>query len=161
MDKNTAEKFKQRVSLNMAFFLTNYAVIAVGTFIVVVLLHPKMIIYSAIVYAMWKTHNVMVRDNIPMVIGGKDIGQYLTVEIRTKILYLLTLWVVIMYCLKPFLSAFIISSLIITSHAILRDPKQVESNRTKSIHSTYKDSDSDDENNSSGSEVMVERMDTV
>ena len=145
----------------MAFFLTNYAVIAFGTFIVVVLLHPKMIIYSAIVYAMWKTHNVMVRDNIPMVIGGKDIGQYLTVEIRTKILYLLTLWVVIMYCLKPFLSAFIISAVIITCHAILRDPKQVESNRTKTIHSTYKDSDSDDENNSSGSEVMVEKMDTV
>jgi hypothetical protein len=161
MDKNTLEKVKQRVGLNTAYFLTNYALIASGTCVVVVLLHPKMIFYSIIMYLLWKAHNVMVNDHIPLVVMGKDIGQYVTVEVRTKILYVFTLWVVVLYCLKPFLLATGLTCLMVISHALLRDPKQIETGRSMSY---YKDNDSDndidnDENDdSSGSEVIVEKM---
>ena len=45
------------------------------------------------------------------------------------------------------------------THAVMRDPKQVESGRGLAAH---KDNDSDDENDDSsgGSEVMVEKMDS-
>lgn len=158
MDKNTLEKVKQRVGLNTAYFLTNYSLIATGTFVVVVLLHPMMILYSVVVYFLWKVHNVMVNDNIPLVVMGKDIGQYVTVEMRTKILYFFTLWVVVFYCLKPFLLATGLTALMVTTHALMRDPKQIETGR--GVLSYCKDNDSDDDGNddSSGSEVMVEKM---
>jgi PRA1 family protein. len=160
LDKNTLEKVKQRVGLNTAYFLTNYTLIATGTFVVVVLLHPMMILCSVFVYLLWKVHNVMVNDNIPLVVMGKDIGQYLTVEMRTKILYFLTLWVVVFYCLIPFLLATGLTALMVMTHALLRDPKQIETGRG-TVSSYYKDNDSDDDDDvnddSSGSEVMVEK----
>lgn len=167
MDKNTLEKVRQRVGLNTAYFLTNYSLIAAGTCVVVVLLHPRMIFYSAVMYILWKMHNVMVRDNIPLIVMGKDMGRYLTVEVRTKILYFFTLWVVVFYCLIPFLLATGLTAFMVLSHALLRDPKQIESGRGIS---TYKDNDSDDDNDnyndngddgnddSSGSGVMVEKI---
>lgn len=162
MDKNTLEKVKQRVNLNTAYFLTNYSLIATGTFVVVVLLHPMMILYSVIVYFLWKMHNIMVKDNIPLLVMGKDMGQYVTVEMRTKILYFVTLWVVVFYCLIPFLLATGLTALMVITHALLRDPKQIETGR--SALSYCKDNDSDDDNDddgnddSSGSEVMVDKM---
>lgn len=159
MDKSTIEKVTQRVNLNIAYFLTNYALIAAGTCVVVILMHPIMIIFSTIVYAFWKVHSVMVKDSVPLIIMEKDVGQYLTVEVRTKILYIITLWVVACYCLTPFLLATSLTALMVFTHAVMRDPKQVESGRGLAAH---KDNDSDDENDDSsgGSEVMVEKMDS-
>lgn len=157
MDKSTVEKIRQRFDLNFAYFISNYALIAAGTCIVVILLHPKMIIYSCIVYAFWKAHNIMVKENIPLIVMEKDIGQYVSVEARTKILYAITCWVVVMYCLKPFLLASGLTLLMVATHAIMRDPKQIEN--AKSCIS-YKD-ESDDENYSSGSEVLVENFDST
>jgi hypothetical protein len=153
MDKYTAEKVKNRVDLNFAYFISNYALIAAGTYCVVILLHPKMIIYSAIVYFLWKIHNVTVENNTPLIVIGVDIGRYLNVEIRTKLLYVITLWVVAFICLRPFLLATGLTFLMVAAHAMMRDPKQIEGSRLMS----YKD-DSDD---SSGSEVMVEKIDSV
>ena len=170
IDKHTAEKVKQRVDLNFAYFMTNYALIAAGTTVVVILMHPKMIIYSAVVLSLWKIHNVVVEHNIPLVVMGNDVGRYpyLTVEVRTKLLYGITLWVVVVYCLRPFLLATGLTTLMVAAHAMMRDPKQLEGTRYTSITSSsssaaaavssYKDIDSDD---SSGSEVIVEKIDSV
>ena len=159
MDKSTVEKVRQRMNLNIAYFLTNYALIAAGTCVVVILMHPRMIIFSSIVYALWKLHNVMVKDNVPLIVMEKDVGKYLTVEVRTKILYAITLWVTVFYCLRPSLLATSLTLTLTLSHAVMRDPKQFGSGR---VLETNKDNYSDDENDdSSGSEVMVEKMDTV
>lgn len=165
IDKHTAEKVKQRVDLNFAYFMTNYALIAAGTTVVVILMHPKMIIYSAVVLSLWKIHNVVVEHNIPLVVMGNriDVGRYpyLTVEVRTKLLYGITLWVVVLYCLRPFLLATGLTTLMVAAHAMMRDPKQLEGTRystTAAAVSSYKDIDSDD---SSGSEVIVEKIDSV
>jgi hypothetical protein len=160
MDKSTVEKIKQRVNLNIAYFLTNYALIAAVICAMISLMHPKMIIYSAIVCAFWKVHNIMVQASIALIVMDKDIGRFLPVEVRTKILYAITLWVTMFYCLTPFLLATSLTLTLTLSHAVMRDPKQVESGR---VLDTYKGNDSEEDNDdSSGSEVMVEKTgDTV
>lgn len=149
-DKNTAEKFKQRIDLNFSLFISNYVAITAGTSFIVILLHPKMVIYCGILYALWKIHNAIAKESIPLVVMNQDIGKYLTIEIRTRALYLMTIWVVVAYCLQPFLTALILSFLMVIVHAVMRDPKQVECGMR-----SYRGNDSDDENDSSGSEVMV------
>mmetsp|Transcript_19779 Transcript_19779/g.22911 ORF Transcript_19779/g.22911 Transcript_19779/m.22911 type:complete len:242 (+) Transcript_19779:120-845(+) len=158
-DKTTAEKVTQRMSLNFAYFLSNYAMIFVMVFVIITLLHPAMIIYSGIVCFLWKAHNVMVKSNIPLVVMEKDIGKYITVDVRTKILYLITLWVVIAYCFKPFIIVVSLTGLLVLSHAFMRDPKHIESSRHYSDDDSIQSSG--DEGGSSGSEVVVNKSDAV
>ena len=156
LDKNTAEKVSQRVSLNFSYFLSNYALIFIGTCIIVTLMHPGMIIYSCIVYLLWKGHTMMVKNNTQLVLMEKDIGQYITVELRTRILYLITAWVVIAYCFIPFVTVVSLTTLLVSFHAFMRDPKHIEANR----HYTD-DNSSGSEADSCGSEVVVETSDAV
>mmetsp|Transcript_20877 Transcript_20877/g.30577 ORF Transcript_20877/g.30577 Transcript_20877/m.30577 type:complete len:233 (-) Transcript_20877:73-771(-) len=151
MDKNSAEKISQRIYLNFTYFLTNYAFIAAGTCIIIILLHPRTIIYSIIVCALWKMHDMTEQQNTPLILMNRDVGQYITVELRTRLLYAITLYVVVLHCLKPVITAVGLTGLMIFSHALLRDPKQIEHG------SSYMDDESsDDDCDSSGSEVMVE-----
>lgn len=158
IDKYTAEKVSQRVSLNFAYFISNYAMIFVGTCIIVTLMHPAMIIYSFIVYLLWKGHTIMVANNTPLVIMDKDLGKYITVEMRTRILYMVTAWVVLAYCFKPFISVVGLTSLLVLCHAFMRDPKHIDVvNRSNGVD----DGGSSDDDDSSGSEVVVEKMNEV
>ena len=159
-DKETSEKISQRIKLNTSYFLSNYVLIAVGTCIVVTLLHPIMIMFIVMMYILWKTHAIMVEANIPIVIMGKDLTHVLTPQVRTHVMNILTLLVVIVYCLKPFLTAVGLSGLIILSHAIMRDPKQIET--AAALIKKYGADDSDgSEGTDSGSEVLVEKSDAV
>ena len=156
-DKNTSEKFKRRIDLNFSFFITNYAAITAGTSFIVILLHPKMVIYCGVLYMLWKIHSIIAKESILLVFMNQNIGKYLTIEIRTRALYLMTIWVVVVYCLQPVLTALTLSLLMVLVHAVMRDPKQVE-NGFVSVGGkmrSYRENDSDDGNDSSGSEVMV------
>lgn len=166
LDKHTLEKIKQRVDLNFAFFLSNYALIAAGTFVVLILLHPKMIVFSLIVFGLWKLHATIIQHSIPLVVMGRDIGvhPYLTVDRRVKLLYGITAWVVVVYCLRPFLLATTLTVAMVVTHAVLRDPKQIEGARYTSVGRGRGDSDDDDDSggsSSSGSEVLVDNIDSV
>ncbi len=99
----------------------------------------------------------MVKESIPLTVMGTDIGSFLTVEKRTKVLYILTMLVVYKTCLRPLLVASSLTGLIVITHAIMRDPKQVDLSDVGRATRFSKDGyDSDDENDSSsGSEVMV------
>jgi hypothetical protein len=156
MDKNTAEKISQRISLNFAYFISNYAMIFIGTCIIVTLMHPGMIIYSSIVYCLWKGHKMMVENCTPIIVKGKDIGQYITVEMRTRVLYLITAWVVIVHCFRPFIIVVGLTGLLVMVHAFMRDPKHIELNKNFSD-----DNSSGDEADSCGSEVVIEKSDAV
>jgi len=156
LDKNTKEKVQQRIKLNFAYFLTNYALIASGTSVVITLMHPIMIMFIGIMFLLWKTHDVIVQHDIPMEVMGLNLGEHLSVANRTRILYTVTAAVVIVFCLIPLLMAVTISGLIIVSHAVMRDPKQVESGN--SFKRGVFDSDEDTD---SGSEVMVEKSDVA
>jgi len=154
-DKNTTEKIQQRIKLNFAYFLTNYALIAFGTSIVITLLHPIMIMFIGIIFLLWKIHHVIVQHDIPMEVLGIDLGQHLSVVNRTRILYTVTGAVVITNCLIPFLMAITISGFLIISHAIMRDPKQIESGNS------FKRGSVDSDDSDSSSEVLVEKSDAV
>ena len=157
IDKDTAEKVAQRMTLNLAYFISNYAMLFIGTCIIVILMHPGMIIYSLSVYLLWKGHEKMVKENTPLVIMDKDLGQYITVEVRTRILYVITAWVVIMFCFQPFITVVGISGILILSHAFMRDPKHIEGCTTTHYAEDFGSGDSD----STGSGVVIEKSDAV
>ena len=85
-DKNTAEKVSQRLTLNFNYFISNYAMIFAGTCVIVTLMHPGMIIYSALVYFLWQGHKAMIDSRTRLILMEKDIGNYITVERREKVL---------------------------------------------------------------------------
>ena len=155
-DKATSEKVFQRINLNFSFFLTNYALVTFGTALVVTLMHPIMIMYVGIVWLLWSTHFLMVQHNIPLVVLDQDLGNYFTVEMRSTALWLISMVVVVCYCLLPFLMVVGVSALIILTHAIMRDPKHIEN--TKSFRRFSEDSD---EETSSTEEVMVNKADLI
>lgn len=155
-DKNTAEKISQRVSLNFNYFISNYAMIFVGTCVIVVLMHPGMIIYSTLVYALWNVHNSMIDNNTKFVVLEKNLGEYITVESRTRILYLITGWVIASKCFKPFLTVLVLTSLLVFSHAFMRDPKHIDSHRFYTD-----DAISSDDVDSCESAVVVDKTDAM
>lgn len=97
----------------------------------------------------------------------QDVTKYIpSIDTRTKILYGLTFWVVLYHCLRPFCTIVGLTSLMVIFHAIMRDPKQVESTSIQIVagghYGKYKsgkhhDKDDDDEhgNDSEDSGIIV------
>lgn len=133
-------------------------------------MHPAMIIYSTIVYLLWKGHQTMIDNNnhtldfFRIEIKNKvyNLNDYITVEWRTRILYVLTLWVIICYCLNPLLIVIGLTGVLVLSHALMRDPKHIDASSRFYLDgggsSGRRGSDGED---SEGSEVIVEKMDAV
>lgn len=158
-DKNTREKVSLRIRLNFAYFLSNYALIGTSVIVIVTLMHPIMIAWVLTIWLMWKIHAVMVESHMPLVVFGYDVGHVITVEIRAFILYLLSLVVTIVYCLVPLLCCFGISAIIILTHSIMRDIQHIEGDG--SVYGRQKYRERDEENDDSGEEVIVEKVDAL
>jgi hypothetical protein len=165
-DKNTPEKIKSRVRLNCAYFLSNYALLAAMTGLVVALMHPTMVFFVGIVYGLWSLHSFLIRNQL--VVFGVAIHALLNVQQRFYLLFVITSLVVIIYCLAPTLVFLVISGLLILTHALLRDPQDVSSASDQfggvvGAGGSAHDSDEDLEGGgnssggSSGSEVVVDR----
>lgn len=156
VDKTTPEKIRSRVKLNFAFFVSNYALVAAMVALVIALMHPGMVFFVAIVYSLWQMHAFLIRNQFNLF--GVDVHSLLTIKQRFYVLFTITSLVVLWKCLTPTLMFLTISSLLIMSHALLRDPKDVEA-----FSNDRQDSDDDDieggGDNSSGSSsaVLVER----
>mmetsp|Transcript_59244 Transcript_59244/g.176052 ORF Transcript_59244/g.176052 Transcript_59244/m.176052 type:complete len:236 (-) Transcript_59244:210-917(-) len=159
-DKTAPEKLWTRLRLNFAFFLTNYALVFFGTALVVALMHPSMILYVGIVSGMWWFHTFTLQNDIPIVAFGRDLGDVLTPERRSAFLTALSAIVGVYKCLVPILSVFGISGLIIIIHAVLRDPKHIESSQEFGFRGPA-DSDSEDDTTSDDDMVRVRRRDVV
>lgn len=161
IDKSTMEKFKTRLRLNFAFFLSNYVLVAALVAVVVGLMHPGMLFSLGIVWGFWMIHYYLISNEV--IVAGKNIGSLVSINHRSTALMILTIIVTVWKCFKPALTCIIISGLIIMSHAIMRDPSRVMDRR----YAGGSDSDSEEEaeDNSGGSGVMVEspgeRGDTV
>lgn len=181
--KSTYEKISKRFQLNFQFFLTNYFLIFMGIGVVVLCLNFQCLFYGGIVYALWVAHDASKASsslqhhdtNRPNTIQFKiynyeihqDVNKYIpSIETRTKLLYGLTLWVVLYHCLRPFCTIVGLTSLMVIFHAIMRDPKQVESTSIVSSEDHYgkykrgkhEKGDDDEEdygNNSEDSGVIV------
>eukprot|EP00527_Entomoneis_sp_CCMP2396_P008213 CAMPEP_0198140030 /NCGR_PEP_ID=MMETSP1443-20131203/3257_1 /TAXON_ID=186043 /ORGANISM="Entomoneis sp., Strain CCMP2396" /LENGTH=274 /DNA_ID=CAMNT_0043802339 /DNA_START=250 /DNA_END=1074 /DNA_ORIENTATION=- len=124
LDKSTLEKLKSRISLNLAFFLTNYVLVVLLVATVVALMHPGMILFVGLLYGLWTLHTAWGFQEL--IVFGVEIHVYLTFALRARILTALTALVVFWKCCWPFVHAIVISILLIASHALLRDPKHIE-----------------------------------
>jgi hypothetical protein len=158
-DKSSSEKVISRVSRNLAYFATNYALMTLGAVLVVALMHPAMLVYVAITWGLWWLHIIVIREDIRMVVMGKDLNEILTPKRRSWVLTALTLWVAIWKCLKPLLIGMAISGVLTLFHAVMRDPKKLAGIGVTAKVAKGGSADSDDESNES--EVMVERSDAV
>jgi PRA1 family protein len=153
LDKSSPEKFKSRLRLNFSFFLSNYALVTAGVSLVIALMHPGMLLSLGFLWASWTFHHFLISNEV--LIMGKNIGTLLSLNQRSVLLSFVTVVVVVWKCLKPTITAVAISGVLVLVHAILRDPKHLDTSSTSS-HALGR-RDSDDEGQSSDSEVMVER----
>ncbi len=156
-DKSTLEKFVSRLSRNLNYFATNYALVALSTVLVVALMHPGMLLYVGITWALWWLHIIVIREDVRLVIMDKDLNDIFTPKRRSWILTVWTLWVGLAKCLRPSMKGMAISGALILFHALMRDPSKLASDIVTSRTGLAKGSDDSDE----GSEVMVEREDAV
>jgi hypothetical protein len=151
-DKSTPEKFKSRLKLNFAFFLSNYALVATGTALIVFLMHPGMLISMAIVWGLWALHHFLISNEVN--VFGRNVGMLLSISHRSNALVVLTSIVIIWKCLFPVLTVVGISGFIILTHALLRDPKNVEISSANDYRSNSDDDSGEISQDSS--EVLVE-----
>lgn len=153
VDKSTPEKFKSRLKLNFAFFLSNYALVATGTALIVFLMHPGMLLSMAVVWGLWMLHHFLISNEV--MVFGRNVGTLLSISHRSNALVVLTVIVIVWKCLVPALTVLGISGLIILTHALLRDPKHIEISSTNYDRSNSDDDSGDISHDSS--EVLVEK----
>eukprot|EP00523_Entomoneis_sp_CCMP467_P017631 CAMPEP_0168809510 /NCGR_PEP_ID=MMETSP0726-20121227/3122_1 /TAXON_ID=265536 /ORGANISM="Amphiprora sp., Strain CCMP467" /LENGTH=245 /DNA_ID=CAMNT_0008861495 /DNA_START=260 /DNA_END=998 /DNA_ORIENTATION=+ len=76
LDKSAAEKIKSRFSLNFQYFITNYVLIALLVATVVALMHPGMVLFVGVLYALWTAHTAWGYQELFMF--GVELHVYLT-----------------------------------------------------------------------------------
>mmetsp|Transcript_2164 Transcript_2164/g.3882 ORF Transcript_2164/g.3882 Transcript_2164/m.3882 type:complete len:278 (-) Transcript_2164:373-1206(-) len=156
-DKSSLEKLISRLSRNLNFFATNYAFMAMCTIMVVALMHPGMLLYVGITWALWWLHVVVIQQDVRLVVLNRDLDHIFTHKRRSWILTAWTVWVALAKCLRPSMKGMAISGALVLFHALMRDPSKLAADVVASRSTLSRgSSDSDD-----GSEVMVEREDAV
>lgn len=123
------EKIYARLSLNLRFFLANYFLAFCGVAVVVVLMNIEMVLYVVLVCALWWMHRYVSSQNVSLIAGGKDFGEFFTPRVRSILLTCITFLVVMFKCLGPFLNIIFVSGFLILLHATMRDPKHKEGSR--------------------------------
>lgn len=121
---------------------------------VVALMHPGMLLYVGITWALWWLHVIVIREDVRLVIMEKDLNDIFTPKRRSWILTAWTLWVAVAKCLRPSIKGLAISGALILFHSLMRDPAKLGGDLVTSRSSRSVQSDSDD--NGYGSEVLVE-----
>jgi hypothetical protein len=124
LDKASAEKVASRLKLNLAFFVSNYAALAAVVAAVVGLLHPGMLIAVGGVWALWTAHHFLIRHEL--VVFGVPVHSLMTIPQRFYLIFSVTVIVVVWKCLKPTLLFAFVTTILIGTHALLRDPKHIE-----------------------------------
>ena len=122
---------------------------------VVALMHPGMLLYVGITWALWWLHVIVIREDVRLVVMEKDLNDIFTPKRRSWILTAWTLWVAVAKCLRPSIKGLAISGALILFHSLMRDPAKFGGDLVTSRSSRSVQSDSDD--NGYGSEVLVER----
>jgi hypothetical protein len=153
LDKTSTEKLKSRLKLNFTFFLSNYALVAVGVALVIALMNPAMIAILALLWGLWGFHSFLISNEV--IAFGRNIGTLVSISHRSNALTLITFLVIVWKCLWPAITVAVLSSILILSHAVMRDPKNIET--SNSFGNRDVDDDSIGGYTSGGSEVLVDR----
>ncbi|KAI2496989.1 PRA1 family protein [Fragilaria crotonensis] len=122
--KSVWDQLHTRLALNVALFLTNYALVAGGVAIVIALLHPGMLLVLAAVSALWWCHDYLIHQTVT--VGSHNIGTLLSINQRSMALTILTVVAIVWKCLIPVVSFLVVSGILIGLHAISRDPQHIE-----------------------------------
>lgn len=157
LDKSTVEKLRSRIYLNLAFFLSNYALLTAGAGLVVSLSHPRMVFSMGAVAGLWWLHFLITEKGLDrIIISGQDLSTIITPAIRFHIVLAISLVVGVFQCLVPLLSWFFISMFLVLTHAVLRDPKHIEKSASFRLKSgaAEDDDESDDEDNGLKAKLM-------
>lgn len=152
LDKSTPEKFKSRLKLNFAFFLSNYALVAAGTALIIFLMHPGMLVAMGLVWGLWALHHFLISNEV--IVLGRNVGTLVSISHRSYFLIALTTVVIVWKCLVPAITVVVISGMVILTHALLRDPKHIDTSNSY-VYRGNSDDDSGDSHDSS--EVLVEK----
>jgi hypothetical protein len=134
IDRTLPPKLTHRMKVNVAYFLTNYVVIAACVSIIVCLLHPMMMFWMCVVSSVWYIHHYMLTVSSssgeereePIILFGKNIHEIISPYNRSVIAMLLTVVVAVFFVFLPFVSVLSITSLIVIVHSALRDPRDIE-----------------------------------
>lgn len=115
----TMAMIKSRVKDNWTFFLSNYALVAAMTALVVLLMHPGAVFTLAIIAGMWWSHGYLIRHELTCY--TIQIHAILTVQQRFYLLFAISSVVILWECFMPAIVFVLISGFIILCHAALRD----------------------------------------
>lgn len=144
------DTIRTRMALNGAYFLTNYALVALGVAIVIALLHPGMLLVCGVVYALWWLHSYLITNKVTLL--NNDVATILSITQRSTILTIVTFFAILWKCLLPVVSFILVSGFVILLHAIMRDPTHIEKLEGGG---TYLDDDDEEDS------VLVERGDFI
>jgi PRA1 family protein len=115
----TMTMIRSRVQDNWTFFLSNYALLAAMTALVVLLMHPGVVVVLAIICGLWWCHGYLIKHEL--VVFGVQIHTLLTVQQRFYLLFAISTVVLLWYGFFPTIVFVMISGFIILCHASLRD----------------------------------------
>jgi PRA1 family protein len=114
-----SERIRNRIRQNGTYYLSNYALVAVMTALVILLLHPSVIFMFAFLSALWWCHGYLIRHEV--VIASIRLHAIFPVQQRFYLLFLLSCLMILITCIIPTILFLFISGIIILCHAALRD----------------------------------------
>jgi hypothetical protein len=115
----TMAMVKSRVKDNLKFFVSNYALLAAMTALVVMLMHPSKLFALAFICIMWWCHGYLIKHEL--VVFGLQIHAMLTVQQRFYVMFAISAIIIVWECFIPTIIFIMISGFIILCHAALRD----------------------------------------
>jgi PRA1 family protein len=118
------EKIRNRIEQNCTYYLSNYALIATMTALVILLLHPNVIFTFAMLSALWWFHGYLIRHKV--VLGSVRVHEVFPVQHRFYILFLQSCFMILVTCVIPTVLFLLISSFIILCHAMFRDTSHLQ-----------------------------------
>jgi PRA1 family protein len=116
---NRYTAIRSRVQENMTYFMSNYAVVAAMTAVVILLMHPSVLIIIAILHGLWWCHGYLIRHEL--IVLSIPIHTVLTVQQRFYLLFATSFILIIITCVVPTLIFLLIAGVMIVCHAALRD----------------------------------------
>jgi PRA1 family protein len=117
---DTMTLIRSRVHDNITFYMSNYALVAAMTAIVIVVMHPSLMVIIAALYGLWWCHGYLIRHEVN--VCTIPLHSILTVQQRFYVLFAISFLVMMSPAfVMPTILMVFISGFIILCHAALRD----------------------------------------
>lgn len=119
------EKIRHRIEQNCTYYLSNYALIAAVTALVILLFHPDIIFTFALLSALWWFHGYLIRHEV--VVASVRVHEIFPVQHRFYVLFLQSCFMILVTSIIPTVLFLLVSGSIIFCHAVFRDTSHLPS----------------------------------